>query len=121
MLTPPPVAPAPLSLYTDSNAFMEVACGLNLGEPSLAPTNAEIIPARLRRFGVDLDEIIGWLKANLHSPAHLLIAQLPEYGENHEIEFEDVVDGEAFRRRWRQVCEPFGADLARALLPYQRR
>ena len=113
MLISPPAVPADLIVYTSSMDFIEVISGLNLGMPNFAPTNAEIIPSRLERFGVSLDEIQQWLRANLHARAHLLIAALPEYGENHEIEFEDVIDGEAFRVRWRRLCEPFGADLAR--------
>lgn len=120
MLISPPAMPSTLIVYTSSMAFIDVISGLNLGMPNFAPTNAEIIPARLKRFGISLDEIQAWLRANLHAPAHLLIAALPEYGENHEIEFEDVIDGEAFRVRWRRLCEPFGADLAR-LCEQQRR
>jgi len=64
--------------------FIDVTSALNLGAPRFASTNAEIVrPA-------------SWLRENLHSPAHLMIAQFPEYGENHEIELEDVLDGEPF-------------------------
>lgn len=97
MLISPPAIPSTLIVYTSSMAFIDVISGLNLGMPNFAPTNAEIIPGRLKRFGVSLDEIQAWLRANLQAPAHLLIAALPEYGENHEIEFEEVIDGEAFR------------------------
>lgn len=120
MLITPPAVPASLHIYDDPMAFIDVISGLNLGEPSLAPTNAEIVPSELKRFGFGMDDLVVWLRANLHAPAHLFITQLPEYGDNHEIEFEDVIDGEAFRVKWRRVCLPFGADLARAVAQMRR-
>jgi hypothetical protein len=89
--------------------------------PSHAPTHPEIIPGHHKRFGIGLDEIIAWLRAKLHNPAHLMVAQLPDYGETHEIEFEDVIDGKNFRLRLRRLCERFGSDLARAAALYRRR
>jgi len=109
----PPAMPGTLHVYTDTMQFIDVISGLNLGEPTFAPTNAEIVPARLDKAKLELTEILAWLRTNLHGPAHLLVAPFPEYGDNHEIEFEDLIDGEAFRLGWGALCEPFGADLAR--------
>jgi hypothetical protein len=111
MITPPTI-PAPLQIYDDLMIFIEAVSELNLGMPLTAPTRAEIDPTLALLKGVTINRLVDWLRPNLHSPAHLLLAEAPEHGDRHQIEFEDILDGEAFRRVWRHVCEPFGADLA---------
>lgn len=106
-----PTLPAPLFVYEEFTGFLDAISGLNLDMPFSAPIRAEVDPTLALLRGVTLDRLIAWLRANLHSPAHLLPAEAPECGERHQLEFEDILDGEAFRLAWRHVCEPFGADL----------
>jgi hypothetical protein len=107
------VTPASLHVYDVPESFIIVIADLNRDMPVRAPTHAKIMPERLLGLGISLQEIIVRLRGNLYGPAHLLRARWPDCGENHALEFEDLLDGERFRLRWGAVCEPFGADLAR--------
>lgn len=110
----PPALPAQLHIHTDVMSFIEATSAVNLSQPSGAPVRAQLVPARMAEHGVTLMEVVEWLRSRLNSPAHLLPALLPTRGEDHELEFEDILDGEAFRMTWRRICHPFGTDALRA-------
>lgn len=111
-MPPSPFPPGRLHLYTDPMAFIDVLAQHDPCEPGFVPVHAEILPAVLRRTGVGLEDVQAWLVENLRGDAHMFVTALGELGDNHEVCFEDILDGEAFRRRWRGWCLPFGRDAA---------